>query len=190
LTGKKMLVASGLFAALASVAGAQSFGIGASLGWANDVGNDFAFRHSDVNGWIDYRIEEHALLRFTYGSMRTQQSGGATIDVPVGDTSETRELKERVHYYTLGVSYLFSEGFFTSGLFAGLGGYQIRPDVSPSGTVGPDVRESAFGWHVGSEAIFRVVRNLGLVGRATYHNVSAHPHRQFLTLNAGVVARF
>lgn len=185
-----MLMASVLIAGLASVAAAQTFGIGASLGWANDTGNDFGFRHGDVNGWIDYRFEEHALLRLTYGSMRTQQSGGATIEVPVGDTSETRELKERVNYYTLGVSYLFSEGFFTSGLFAGLGGYQIRPDALPVGFVGPDVKETAFGWHVGSEAIFRVVRNLGLVARATYHNVSAHPHRQFLTLNAGVVARF
>ena len=185
---KKILLGILGFAALAPWARAQTFGVGGSAGWAFDVGNGSG-THTDVNGWVDYRFEPNALLRFTYGSMRTQQSNAPTITTFV-PAAETRELKERIQYYTLGVSYLFPEGFFTSGLFAGLGGYQIRPDVLPDGLAGTDRRETVFGWNLGTEAFFRVYKGISIVGRATYHNVSAHPHRQIFTLNAGAVARF
>ena len=42
----------------------------------------------------------------------------------------------------------------------------------------------------GTEAIFRVYQNAGIVLRLTYHNVSATPHRQFLNANTGAVIRF
>lgn len=189
-----MLIGSILLAALAPCARAQKFGIGGSVGLVNDVSDELTldgFEHSEVTGWIDYQFEKRSLLRLTYGSMRTQQSGNATITVPEDSGTVTRDLKERVNYWTLGVSYLLFEGFFTSGLFAGIGGYHIKPDVVPPGFEGPhDLNETVFGWHAGSEAIFKVFKNVGLVGRLTYHNVSAHPHRQWLNVDAGVVARF
>ena len=195
MSSKKIWIASVLLAALAPWARAQPFGIGGSAGWVNDVSNNFQlneFNPSEVTGWIDYRIEKHSLLRFTYGSMRTRQSDDATITVPEdGGPPETRALKERINYATLGVSYLLWEGFFTSGLFGGIGGYHLKPDAVPPGFEGPhDVTETVFGWHFGSEAIFRVYKNVSLVARLTYHNVSAHPHRQFVNVDGGVVARF
>jgi hypothetical protein len=195
-----MLIAAILLAALAPFVHAQVFGVGGSVGLVNDVGNEFTldrFKHSEVTGWVDYRLEKSSLLRLTYGSMRTQQTGQATITVPgpgaTGDPAipVTRPLKERVEYLTIGVSYLLWEGFFTSGLFAGIGGYHIRPDeVPPDFTGAVDRKETVVGWHVGSEAVLRLYKNLGLVGRVTYHNVSAHPHRQWVNVDAGVAARF
>ncbi|MEP6993586.1 MAG: outer membrane beta-barrel protein [Acidobacteriota bacterium] len=185
MTWKPMLVGSIVWAALSPLASAQNFGVGVSGGWVNDVGQDFHlnnFNPSEVTGWADYRFEDNALLRFTCGSMRTQVSDRGTVAVP---GEEDRESKERIQYYTLGVTYLFSEGFFTSGLLGGIGGYHVKPDAP-----GPDVTETAFGWHLGTEAIFKVYKNFGVVARLTYHNVSAHPHRQFVNLDAGVLARF
>jgi hypothetical protein len=195
LSWKKIWIASVLLSALAPWARAQAWGIGGSVGWVNDVGNDFRlseFNPSEVTGWVDYRFEKHSLLRFTYGSMRTQQGDNATITVPEdGGPPEIRELKERINYGTLGVSYLLWEGFFTSGLFGGIGGYHFKPDAVPPGFEGPhDVTQTVFGWHFGSEAIFRVYKNVSLVARLTYHNVLTHPHRQFVNVGGGVVARF
>lgn len=195
-----MLIGAILLAALAPSARAQVFGVGGAVGLVNDVGDEFTldgFKHSEVTGWIDYQFEKRSLLRLTYGSMRTQQSHGATITVPgtegTGDplTPVTVPLKERVEYLTLGVSYLLWEGFFTSGLFAGVGGYHLRPDaVPPDFTGSVDRKETVVGWHAGSEAVFRIYKNLNVVGRLTYHNVSAHPHRQWVNLDAGLAARF
>jgi hypothetical protein len=192
-----MLIVGILLATLAPFARAQVFGVGGSVGLVNDVGDDFTldgFKRSEVTGWVDYRFEKSSLLRLTYGSMRTRQSHGATITVPGpggnGD-SVTQPLRERVEYLTLGVSYLIWEGFFTSGLFAGIGGYHLRPDqVPPDFTGAVDRKETVVGWHAGSEAMFRIYKNLSLVGRLTYHNVSAHPHRQWVNVDAGVAARF
>jgi hypothetical protein len=195
-----MLVGAILLAGLAPSARAQVFGVGGSVGLVNDVGDEFTlngFKHSEVTGWVDYRFEKSSLLRLTYGSVRTRQSHGATINTfEPGGTGEpsvpvTRPLKERVEYLSLGVSYLIWEGFFTSGLFAGVGGYHIRPDGVPTDFTGlTDRKETVVGWHAGSEAMFRIYKNLSLVGRLTYHNVSAHPHRQWVNVDAGVAARF
>ena len=89
------------------------------------------------------------------------------------------------------MSYLFFEGFFTSGLFAGIGGYGIRPDaVPPAAEPYADRDETVFGWHAGADGEFKIAKNVGLVIRLTYHNISAHPHRQFVNADGGVVARF
>jgi hypothetical protein len=129
--------------------------------------------------------------------MRTQQSSGASVTVPGSDgsgdsvTPIRRQLKERIEYGTVGVSYLFWEGFFTSGAFAGFGGYHIRPDAVPTDFEGQrDLNESVFGWHGGVDGEFRLYKHVALVIRLTYHNISAHPHRQFVNANAGLVARF
>ena len=141
------------FLGLAASACAQTFGLGATVGLPNDVSQGFQinnFNHSDVTGWLDYRMEEKALLRLTYGNMRTQQSNAATITVPAaGGTGdpETRLLKERLEYGTVGVSYTFLEGFYTSGLFAGVGAYHLKPDAVPADFSGPhDLPDTVVGW--------------------------------------------
>jgi hypothetical protein len=187
-----------VFVCVAAAAAAQTtgdinaFGVGASFGWVNDVSHDFgSFDPSDVNGWIDYRFEKRSLLRLTFGSMHTGQANSEkTVETPDG-TLAVPEIKERVNYLTIGTSYLFAEGWFTSGVFGGIGGYHLKPDtVAPPFDAVADQKETVFGWHFGAEAFFRAFKNVAIVARATYHNVSAHPHRQWVNLTGGVVARF
>lgn len=178
-------------AAIALPCAAQSFGIGGSVGLVNDLSRDFSFQPSEVTGWIDYTMEKNVVLRGTYGSMRTQQyNSEAVVTTPDGPVT-LPEFKERVNYGTVGVSYLFFEGFYTSGIFAGIGVYGFRPDTLP-----PDIAqyqdedETVFGWHGGVDGEFRVLKNLAIVLRLTYHNISAHPHREFLNADGGLLVRF
>ncbi len=191
--GKRILLVLAC-AGLAATARAQSFGLGVALGLPNDVGNEVRldnFDHSEVVGWLDYRLEDSALLRLTYGNMRTRQSNSQlVIPTPVG-AIVVPEMKERVEYGTLGVSYTFFEGFYRSGMFAGIGAYHIRPDaVAPDFATYADRRETVFGWHGGLDGEFRLMQRLSLVLRFTYHNISAHPHRQFINADGGFVTRF
>jgi hypothetical protein len=197
LKRKRLLLLAFGLPALAASAGAQTFGLGVSLGLPNDATHVLHlnnFNHSEVTAWVDYRIEDLTLLRLTYGNMRTQQSSGASVTVPGNGDPATpirRQLKERIEYGSIGASYLFWEGFFTSGVFAGFGGYHIRPDAVPADFEGQrDKTETAFGWHGGVDGEFRLYKPLALIIRLTYHNISAHPHRQFVNANAGLVARF
>ncbi|HEY1251946.1 MAG TPA: hypothetical protein VGH97_12210 [Thermoanaerobaculia bacterium] len=190
-----------LWAVLASGARAQgnvglsgNVGVGASIGLVDDISADFSsgsFKHSDVNGWVDYRFEKSSLLRLTFGSMRIAQTHSqSTVETPDGPV-EVPLIKERVGYVTVGASYLFWEGWFSSGIFGGIGGYRVTPDeVPPPYTAFADQKQTVFGWHFGTEAIFRVYKSSGIVLRLTYHNVSATPHRQFLNANTGAVVRF
>ena len=193
LMGKRILLVLA-FACLAVSAGAQTFGLGITVGLPNDVGTKVRidnFDHSEVTGWFDYRLESSTLFRLTYGNMRTQQARSqSTIQTPTGPLV-LPEFKERIEYGTMSLSYLFWEGFYTSGIFAGVGAYAIRPDAVASEIAEyADERETVFGWHVGLDGEFRLVRKLSLVLRLTYHNITAHPHRQFLNADAGFVARF
>lgn len=190
-TWKTTLLASLALAALALPCPAQSFGVGASVGLVNDLSRDFSFQKSEVTGWIDYTMEKNVVLRGTYGSMRTQQYNSEAVVTTPDGTETLPEFKERINYGTVGVSYLFWEGFYTSGIFAGIGVYGIRPDTLP-----PDIAqyqdedETVFGWHAGVDGEFRVMKNLAIVLRLTYHNFSAHPHREFLNADGGLVVRF
>ena len=184
--------ALGAFAA--APASAQQFGFGGSVGWNLDVSRDAQFdefHFGNYQGWFEYSMEENVLLRFTGGTMKTRQTNsGAILQTPTGSTT-VPELDEHINYGMVSVSYHFWEGFFTSGLFGGIGGYGIHPDdVPPAYSDVGDVRETVFGFHLGAEGEFHVTRNVGVDVRFTYHNISAHPHRQFVNADVGATWRF
>ena len=152
------------------------------------------FEWGDANGWFEYRIEKSDVFRATYGNMWTQQVEVANRSSTTPDGPVTLpEIDESMRYGTVGVSYLFWEGFFTSGLFAGIGGYGIRPDPgrpSRSRAVRRTGTRRSSGGTRASTANSGCSAHLGVVLRFTYHNVSAHPHRQFVTADGGAVFRF
>ncbi|HLN80445.1 MAG TPA: hypothetical protein VK392_04560, partial [Thermoanaerobaculia bacterium] len=102
------------------------------------------------------------------------------------------DLKVRIDYATVGVSYQFWEGDYTSALFGGIGGYKVNPDPAPSAAITNfrDARESVFGWHVGMDGDLRVLSRLSIVGRLTFHEIYSESRRSLLTANVGAVFRF
>jgi Outer membrane protein beta-barrel domain len=176
---------------------AQGLGVGATIGAVNDVGGKFhidEFKPKDLNVWVDYETQEKVLVRATLGTLRLKgvNAGKAVSLVPGGPpVTLLPDLTNHIDYATLGVSYLFAEAGYTSGIFAGFGGYKIRPDSVANDIANyRDQPETAFGWHAGIEGGVQLVSRLSLMLRLTYHNIRSEAGRSILTANAGLGYRF
>lgn len=177
-----------------SPAFAQDWGVGASIGLANDVEHRIRldkFDPRDVHAWIDFALEERVLLRGTLGSIKTTGSNAGLLADIDGDEVVLPDLKVRIDYMTIGASYQFWEGDFTSGIFGGIGGYKVDPDrVEPEFEGFEDPEETVFGFHAGVDGDLRVISHLSIVGRITYHKIFSDTNRSMLTANVGAAFRF
>jgi hypothetical protein len=173
-----------------------SIGVGASIGLVNDVGGRFhvdEFKSKDVNLWADYEVQEKVLVRAMLGTLKVKgANAGKDVTLVAGGPLVTLpDLTEHIDYATIGVSYLFAEGSYPSGIFAGFGGYKVRPDSAPAEVANyRDQRETAFGWHGGVEGGMQIVTRLSFLIRLTYHNIRSESGRSLLTANAGFGYRF
>ena len=196
----KKLGLAGLIAFLSAgpcLAQGKGIGIGASIGAVNDVGGKFhidEFKPKDLNVWVDYEAQEKVLVRVTLGTLRLKGvNAGKTVSLSPDEAPVTLPpLKNDVDYATLGVSYLFvEEAGYTSGVFAGFGGYKFKPDAVAADIANyRDQRETAFGWHGGVDGSVQLVSRLSLTLRLTYHNIRNEAGRSILTANAGLGYRF
>jgi hypothetical protein len=181
---------------LALPALSQDWGIGVSYGLANDVERQFRldeFDPPDVTAWVDYRLEDQVLLRGTFGSMKVDgDNAGRSFSVQPGmPPAPLPDLRTRIDYATVGVSYEFWDGSYTSGLFGGIGGYKVNPDPAPPELANfRDHHETVFGWHVGVDGDLRILARLSLVGRITFHKIRSETGRSLLNAGAGLLYRF
>lgn len=173
---------------------AEDWGVGASIGLVNDVERKFRldeFDPGDFNGWVDFRLEEHVILRGTLGRIETSgDNAGRVVEIDGRDVT-LPELDVRIDYATIGASYTFWEGDYTSGIFGGIGGYKVNPEPTPEDITNlRDFHETVFGWHVGLDGDLRVLARLSIVGRITFHKIRSESGRSLLTANAGALFRF
>jgi len=178
----------------ASPAIAQQFGIGASYGWYNDVEHGFhmgGFHSPEWEGWVGARLGEDIVVRLTYGSMRVAGDNvGQIVDAPSGPTVMPPYL-DRVQFVSVDASYLLSTGPLTSGLFAGIGGYGIRPEeVSPELNPLRDQREKVLGLRFGVDGDLHIYRGVSLVGRLTYHAIFSDTKRSLIVTSVGTAFHF
>ena len=194
MISKRFILASAGILLSYGIALAQGWGVGASVGLTNDVDHRFAldeFRRHDVNAWVQYELEERVVLRGTFGSLRVSGSNAGMTGNIGGSPVALPDLTDRINYGTLGVSYEFWEGTYTSGLFAGIGGYRIEPEaVEPAFESFRDKRETVFGWHVGLDGGVQLTRRLSVLARLTVHKIKSAEGHSILTANAGLVYRF
>ncbi|HSD71738.1 MAG TPA: hypothetical protein VLE54_03055 [Thermoanaerobaculia bacterium] len=173
---------------------AQDWGVGASVGLVNDVQHRIrldGFDPRDASAWVDFHLEDRVLLRGTLGSMKTKGSKAGQFAEVSGHSVVLPDLNERIHYVDVAASYQFWEGDYTSGIFAGIGGYRIDPDsVAPGLESFRDPKETVFGFHVGLDGDLRVFSRLSIVGRITFHKLFTDTNRSLLTANAGAAFRF
>jgi hypothetical protein len=179
---------------LAGPAIAEDWTIGASLGVVNDVERSFRldeFHPRDGNAWVDFRLEDRVLLRGTFGSMKVNGDNAGLTAVVGGTAVELPDLRTRIDYATVGISYQFWEGDYTSGIFGGIGGYKVNPDPSAAEITNlRDRNETVLGWHFGVDGDLRVLSRLSIVGRLTYHYVVSESKRSLLAANVGAAFRF
>jgi hypothetical protein len=175
---------------------AQRFGVGATIGVVNDVSDRFQvgeFKPRDLNAWLDYEVGEKVMVRATLGRLRMKGILAGQVVTPPSDSSSITlpDLTNHVDYGTLGVSYELAEGAYTSGLFAGFGGYKIIPDSVDEAIANyRDPHETVLGWHAGVDGGVQLVSRLSLMIRVTYHNIRSSSGRSLLTANAGLMYRF
>jgi hypothetical protein len=189
------MVLAGLAAAVAPIAAAQSWGVGASAGVVSDIEKRFRlddFKTNDYAAWVEYRLEDRVVVRGTFGSLKVRGAhSGETIEIPGTQAITLPEFRTRMDYLTVGTAYEFWEGDYTSGIFGGIGGYKIRPQSAPPEAASfRDPSETAFGWHIGVDGDFRIISRLSVVGRITFHNVRSETARDILSASAGLVYRF
>jgi hypothetical protein len=193
---KKLASAGAVVFLSAGAAMAQSVGVGATIGVVDDVTDRFhldEFKPKDVNLWVDYELQPQVLARATFGTLKIRGvNAGQEVTPSESSTSVILPgLTDHVDYVTVGVTYQFWEGDYTSGLFGGFGGYKIRPDSVDSSIASfSDKRETVFGWHGGVEGSFQIVSHLSLIIRLTFHNIRSSPVRSLITANAGLGYRF
>jgi hypothetical protein len=130
-------------------------------------------------------------VRVTYGKMRILGDNvGQVVDIG-GVPVVMPEYRDRLQYFTLDVSYFLRMGPLTSGLFAGIGGYGIRPEsISPELDFARDQRERVFGWNAGADGELHLYRGLAMVGRVTVHGILSETKRYLLVTSVGLVYRF
>ena len=176
---------------LAAAAGlAQDWSVGAAYGAINDVERTFrldGFHPRDVSAWVDYRMEPHVLLRASYVNIRTTGDNAGRTDLPGQPPEPLPGLHVRIDAITLGVSYTAFEGFYKSGFFAGIGGYRIRPEATAlKFETFRDRKETVFGFHVGVDGDFQIVKRVSAVGRLTFHGILSQSTRWLLVASAGI----
>ncbi|HET9793387.1 MAG TPA: hypothetical protein VFS34_02910 [Thermoanaerobaculia bacterium] len=183
--------------AWSAVARAQSssFGVGASGGIVDAAEREFKFsdfERSDVNVWAQYAVDRQVFLRATLGRMHVAAYNAGQLVVNDGVTATVPDdVRDRIDYGLIATSYDFVESAWTSGLFAGVGIYRVKPGIPPGDLAfAADKEETVFGFHFGVDAQLTIWRTLGILGRVTCHIPQTNPHRVLITADAGVSYRF
>ena len=191
---KRLQITVVLLGILAAPAAAEDWAVGASIGLVNDVERSFRldeFHPRDGNAWVDFQLEERVILRGTFGSMKVNGDNAGRSATVGGSAVVLPDLRTRIDYVTVGASYQFWEGDYTSGIFGGIGGYKINPDPVPQEITNlRDRNETVLGWHFGVDGDLRVFSRLSIVGRLTYHYLVSESKRSLLAASAGAVFRF
>lgn len=91
---------------------------------------------------------------------------------------------------TLTVGYLFQEDWFRAGVYAGVGGYRLRPRDLEAGQVPVDDKENVFGWTGGLITIFDVAPHWDLRLEASGHLIRTVVGHKPILITAGVAYRF
>ena len=89
-------------------------------------------------------------------------------------------------YLHLGADYRFREGFYDSGVYIGIGQYEIEGTTS-AGTV---IDEDSLGLALGVTGEFELAPNIGLMLEVTTHVTDLDAAELFLTGHAGVAIHF
>jgi hypothetical protein len=88
-------------------------------------------------------------------------------------------------YVTVGGEYTFSERYYESGIYLGLGAYKLEGFLG-----GLPFDDSTIGLALGVTGEFEVTRRLGLVLEAAGHFADFGPARYFLTFHGGLAYHF
>ena len=88
-------------------------------------------------------------------------------------------------YVTVGGEYTFSERYYESGIYLGLGGYRLEGNLG-----GQSFSDTTLGVVLGVTGEFEITRRLGFVAEAAGHLADFGPARYFITFHGGLAYHF
>jgi hypothetical protein len=171
-------VSIGLLAAASGARGVElhsiEFHLFGGVGGSNDA--------DPGDGFSNQALEFGVLVPTEPGTQVGVRAGMMTIDGPFGRYVDDTELQ----YVHIAGEYRFFEGYYTSGIFIGLGGYRLE-GVRPGGQ---EDSEDAFGLAVGVTGDFPITRHLAFGLQITGHYIDFDDQQLFATALGGISLRF
>jgi hypothetical protein len=125
-------------------------------------------------------LDEDVLFKIKAGRMETQVANAYKVE---GDTRTFREdFEGEVQHAGFQVEYRFSEAFGTSGIFAGAAFYRQSAEELGS--------SNNFGLNFGANIDLPISTTYGVLIEGTYHYTRGELRPRYLTIGAGLRARF
>ncbi len=90
-----------------------------------------------------------------------------------------------LNYITVGGEYTFSERYYESGIYLGLGGYKLEGTLG-----GQPFDDTTLGVALGVTGEFEITRRLGFVAEAAGHLADFGAARYFITFHGGLAYHF
>jgi len=159
---------------------AQSFAVGGNIFAVNDVGS--AAITSGFQTWGGSVFGELTLDRHVVFQVRGERFSvrGSGMGAP----------NIRINAATVTVAYLFSEDWFSAGLFAGFGGYFLRPASPGPGEEVVDRNEEAFGFCGGLITIFEMGPRWDVRVHGMGHLIRSNASRKPIEIGLGLAYHF
>lgn len=188
------LLALMLVSAVAVPALAQSTELGVIIGAsrrfvAKDVAQEegivwleskFNLSNNAIDLYWATELDDDVRLKFKLGRMQTQIANAYKVK---GDTRTFREDAEgEVQHAGIVIDYRFSEAFGSSGIFAGVGFYRQTAERFEA--------TNNFGVNFGANIDLPITPTYGVIVEGTYHWTRAELQPKYLTIGAGLRARF
>ena len=173
-TAVPFLVALALLAAPASAQELRPFrvSLSAGIGGSADSAADTGFDNSSFQLGFAWERDQISLVGVRYGQL------------DLGDG----ELGVELSYVTIAGEYVFSEGYYDSGLYLGLGLYQL--DGTTSQSTGAVLDDTAVGVTVGVTAEFPITGRWAALLEISGHYADLPGIRLFGMGHAGLAYRF
>ncbi len=96
-----------------------------------------------------------------------------------------------IDYVNVGGEYQFAESFYDSGLFIGLGAYDLESRrILPDGLLAPADSETVLGLVIGATGEFKITPNFVFLAEITGHILDADDLRVLGTAHAGLAFHF
>lgn len=164
---------------------AQDFAVGAGGMIVNDIGHETAlssFARAGGYAFFEGVVDDSDVVlqaRGSYFGLRGSK-----------DENDVRGPELDVGALTLSVGYLVKQGWFTGGLYAGIGGYAVRPEDAVEGQPVLDRKQTVFGFNGAAVGIFRLARRWDARVELSGHFIKSQVDHKPVMLTGGVAYRF
>ncbi len=147
-----------------------TFGLSLILGGTSDAEPDPGFDNLGFQATFSFETSPRLLIAGRAGLLPLDTDEGSGFDADLG-------------YLTVGGEYRLSESYYESGLFIGLGVYDLSGDTFVD-------NETSLGLSLGITGDFRINNRFSFVAELMGHAVDMDYTNFFVTANAGVAYHF